>query len=67
MVAAAQSGTHANGRDTYGDSMIVDPWGKILARLPRGQGVITAELDRTRQAQIRQTFPALEHRIFSPT
>lgn len=65
MVAPAQSGTHASGRETYGDTMIVDYWGRILARRPRGQGVITATLDHTRQAEMRRNFPVLEHRVFA--
>lgn len=62
LVAPAQSGFHENGRETHGDSMIVEPWGRVLARLPRGTGVITAELDLARQRRLRQDFPAVEHR-----
>jgi deaminated glutathione amidase len=62
MVAAAQSGFHASGRETYGDSLIVDFWGTVLTRLPRGAGVVTAHLDRTAQAAARANFPALRHR-----
>jgi predicted amidohydrolase len=62
MVAPAQSGYHENGRETHGDSMIVEPWGRVLTRLPRGTGVITAELDLTRQRSLRQNFPAVDHR-----
>jgi nitrilase len=65
MVAPAQSGVHPSGRETYGDTMIIDYWGKVLARLPRGQGVITAELDHAAQAERRRIFPALEHRVFA--
>ncbi len=57
LVAPAQVGFHENGRKTHGDSMIVEPWGGILARLPRGTGVITAELDLARQRRLRQDFP----------
>jgi nitrilase len=63
MIAPAQSGFHPNGRETYGDSMIVDHWGRILARLPRGRGCVSAELDLDRQAQARKSFPALLHRV----
>ena len=63
MIAPAQSGFHPNGRETYGDSMIVDHWGHILARLPRGRGCVSAELDLARQAQVRKSFPALLHRV----
>jgi nitrilase len=63
MIAPAQTGFHPNGRETYGDSMIVDHWGHILARLPRGRGCVSAELDLARQAQVRKSFPALLHRV----
>jgi nitrilase len=63
VVAPAQSGIHPNGRETYGDSLIVDFWGRVLARLPRGRGSIVAELDLERQEQARQSFPALAHRV----
>jgi len=46
VIAAAQGGYHANGRETYGDSMIVDPWGVVLDRLPRGSGVVSAAGNR---------------------
>ncbi len=62
MVAAAQGGYHVNGRQTYGHSMIVDPWGSILQRLPQGPGVVSAEIDRERLLNTRRSFPALEHR-----
>jgi len=62
VVAAAQSGLHQNGRETWGDSLIVDHWGAVLARLPAGEGVVTAELDLEAQAQARRQFPALGHR-----
>jgi nitrilase len=63
VVAAAQWGRHANGRETYGDSIIIDHWGTVLARLPAGQGVITAQLDLAAQRAARQDFPALSHRV----
>jgi nitrilase len=62
VIAANQGGYHVNGRETYGDSMIVDPWGIILARLPRNSGIIGASLDPERLKQLRGTFPTLEHR-----
>lgn len=65
LLAPAQAGMHANGRETYGDTMIIDFWGRVLARLPRGTGVITAELEHARQAEVRRSFPALEHRVFA--
>ena len=66
LVAAAQSGFHDNGRETHGDSMVVEPWGRVVARLPRGTGVITAELDLARQRRLRQDFPAVDHRRLAP-
>ncbi len=62
VVAPAQSGTHTSGRETYGDTLIVNYWGELLARLPKGAGVITAELDRTKLAETRARFPALDNR-----
>ncbi len=64
MLAPAQAGVHVNGRETYGDTMIVDYWGRVMTRLPHGAGVVTAELDLERQVEVRRSFPALEHRIF---
>ena len=65
VVAPAQSGFHANGRETYGDSMIVDHWGRVLERLPRGRGCITAEIDLERQRRDRAGFPSLTHRVLN--
>lgn len=62
VIAAAQGGYHINGRETHGDSMIVNPWGEVLDRLARGSGVVIAELDQRRQARVRETLPALRHR-----
>ena len=63
VVAAAQSGFHANGRETWGDSLVIDHWGQVLARLPRGEGVVVATLDREAQRAARAAFPALAHRV----
>jgi len=62
VVAPAQSGTHTSGRETYGNTLIVDYWGSVLARLERGSGVVTADLDLVKQAETRARFPALENR-----
>lgn len=62
MVAAAQGGYHVNGRETHGDSMIVDPWGTVINRLPHGTGVVVSEIDIAKLKKTRQLFPALEHR-----
>jgi deaminated glutathione amidase len=62
VVAPAQGGYHVNGRETHGDSMIVDPWGVVLNRLPRGSGVVTADINPDYQASLRNSLPALKHR-----
>jgi deaminated glutathione amidase len=62
VLAAAQGGTHQNGRRTWGHSMVVGPWGEVLDVLPEGEGVVIAELDAARLAQVRQQLPALQHR-----
>ncbi len=62
LLAAAQGGRHPNGRITHGNSMILDPWGDSLARLDKGEGVIVAELDPARIAEVRGSLPALTHR-----
>ncbi|MGH8217706.1 MAG: carbon-nitrogen hydrolase family protein [Steroidobacteraceae bacterium] len=63
VIAPAQSGIHPNGRETYGDTLIVDYWGQVLGRLPRGRGIVVRELDLERQAEARAAFPALAHRM----
>lgn len=62
VVAANQGGYHVNGRETHGDSMIVDPWGNIMDRLQHGAGIVVAEIDLKQLALIRQNFPSLQHR-----
>ncbi|HVC00746.1 MAG TPA: carbon-nitrogen hydrolase family protein [Steroidobacteraceae bacterium] len=66
VVAPAQVGTHSNGRETYGDSLIVDYWGQVLARLDKGGGMITADFDLAKQAETRARFPALQNRRLEP-
>lgn len=61
MIASAQGGYHVNGRETFGDSMIVDPWGVILNRLPHGTGVVVSSLDLDMLRRTRASFPVLEH------
>ena len=63
VLAAAQGGQHPNGRMTHGNSMVIDPWGEVLARMDKGEGMVTAELDRQRLVDIRTSLPALKHRI----
>ena len=62
VLAPAQGGKHENGRRTWGHSMVVGPWGEVLAVRPEGQGVVMAELDPAHIAQVRQQLPALGHR-----
>jgi nitrilase len=62
VIASGQCGLHENGRETYGNSMIVDPWGTVLARLGIEPGVVVAEIDLESQRQKREVFPALVHR-----
>jgi deaminated glutathione amidase len=66
VIASAQGGQHANGRETHGDSMIVDPWGHVLARVAvPGPGLAIAEIDHTVLQELRGRFPALNHRRFA--
>ena len=62
VLAPAQGGYHLNGRETHGDSMIVDPWGVVLDRLPRGSGVVAAGVNLQHLRNLRQSLPALTHR-----
>lgn len=63
ILASGQGGYHVNGRETYGDSMIIDAWGTILARKSRNAGFAYAEYDRNHLLDVRRRLPALEHRI----
>ena len=62
VIAPAQGGYHLNGRETFGHSMIVDPWGVMLDRLPHGSGFAIAELDPNYLRATRRNFPATSHR-----
>lgn len=62
VLAAAQGGQHPSGRLTYGDSMIVDPWGVVLHRLAKDAGVVLGEIDPARLEEVRTSLPALKHR-----
>lgn len=62
VIAADQVGNHPSGRASFGDSMIVDPWGRVLARRATGAGVVTAPIDHGERAELRERFPALRHR-----
>lgn len=61
VVAPAQTGTHDEGRQTYGHSLIVAPWGEVLADAGEGVGVVVADLDMARVAEARRMVPALTH------
>ena len=62
VLAPAQGGYHVNGRETHGDSMIVDPWGVVLDRLPRGSGVVVSGVNLAHLKRLRLSLPALTHR-----
>lgn len=65
VLAPAQGGYHLNGRETHGDSMIVDPWGVVLDRLPRGSGVVVAAVNLQHLRNLRASLPALTHRTLN--
>lgn len=65
VVASAQGGYHLSGRETHGNSMIVDPWGVVLDRLPRGSGIVIANINRNYIKNLRQSLPALKHKTIT--
>jgi len=62
LIAANQGGEHINGRSTYGHSMIVDPWGKVLSELTTGTGIVLDTLTKKKLNKVRHSFPAIKHR-----
>lgn len=62
VLASAQGGRHPTGRMTHGHSMVVDPWGEVTASMEYGEGVVLADLDPARIAEVRASLPALRHR-----
>jgi len=66
VIAAAQTGTHADGRETYGHSLVIDPWGAVLLDMNEAPGIATLDLDLARVNTIRQRIPALDHRRGNP-
>jgi nitrilase len=62
VIAAAQGGRHENGRRTWGHSMVVDPWGEVLALCEEGEGLALADIGHERIAEVRRQLPALTHR-----
>jgi nitrilase len=67
LIAPAQWGVHPGGRETFGDSMIIDHWGTVLARMPSGTGCVVADLDTALRMDARTRFPSLEHRVIYNT
>ncbi|KVE59654.1 acyltransferase [Burkholderia vietnamiensis] len=65
VLAAAQGGKHENGRRTWGHSMLIDPWGEIVAVRDEGAGVVAGALDSQRIADVRQSLPAWRHRVLA--
>ena len=65
VLAAAQGGSHENGRRTWGHSMLIDPWGEIVAVLDEGPGVVAGEIDRARIDEVRRSLPAWRHRVLA--
>lgn len=62
VIGAGQGGVHNERRETFGHSMIVDPWGRVLDMLPAGEGVVMADMDREALRDIRQRMPVFKHR-----
>jgi len=62
VVAAAQQGAHPGGRNTYGHSLVADPWGTVIAEASDGVGLVTATLERARLESVRRSLPSLQHR-----
>ncbi|MGO8998226.1 MAG: nitrilase-related carbon-nitrogen hydrolase, partial [Polyangiaceae bacterium] len=67
VLAPAQSGKHPKGRQTYGKSLIVDPWGDVLAQCAEGEGFAIARLDFAAQDRVRAALPCLSHRRLGTT
>jgi nitrilase len=63
VLAPAQGGRHENGRRTWGHTMLVDPWGEVLAVQAEGEGVVAGTLERRRIDEVRRSLPALGHRV----
>ena len=63
VLAIGQGGRHENGRETHGNSLLIDPWGEILDRKAKGEGIVIGNLDHARIADIRASLPALKHRV----
>ncbi|MET0240095.1 MAG: nitrilase-related carbon-nitrogen hydrolase, partial [Sphingobium sp.] len=66
VIAAAQVGEHADGRRTYGHSLVIDPWGEVLLDMEDAPGLAVIDIDLSRVADVRARIPALDHRRPSP-
>lgn len=62
VIASAQGGYHVNSRETFGHSMIIDPWGRVQDCLPSGSGFVIAKMDKQQLENTRRNFPVLQHR-----
>ena len=67
VVAAAQWGQHNPKRETFGHSLIIDPWGAVVDELPSGDGVVVATLDADTLRRVRQQMPCRQHAALWPT
>ena len=67
IVASDQGGLHSETRETWGGSMIVSPWGEVLQQLPKGEGVVMADVDLTQAEQVRKSMPLGQHRRLVPS
>lgn len=65
VLAANQGGQHASGRSTYGHSMIIEPWGKMLTQAEKGPCIVSADINLHAQQHIRQTFPCVDHHVLN--
>jgi deaminated glutathione amidase len=65
VIASNQGGRHINDRETWGHSMIIDPWGNVLDYIEKGSGFAIADIDLEKQKTLRKNFPCLEHRILN--
>jgi nitrilase len=63
VLASAQGGEHENGRRTWGHSMLIDPWGAVVDELPEGEGVVVGVVDSAKIVAVRESLPALSHRV----
>ena len=62
VLACGQGGVHENGRQTWGQSMLIDPWGNIVNQLANHEGVVVADIDTQKVQSVRSKLPALRHR-----